>query len=178
MMTFAGIDPGKDGALFVIHPAATPLCYSTPTIPGVKGKRFYDERKIALLVRKTIDIAEDSHSILFVVERVHAMPGQGVTSMFSMGYGLGLWIGILAALKLSYELVTPQRWKSVMLDGTKRDKGAAVARASNLYPGVAFTTPRGRLLDGLADAALLAEYGRRIVSVPTTLPPEPDCRPS
>jgi crossover junction endodeoxyribonuclease RuvC len=102
--------------------------------------------------------------VVVAIEAIHAMPAQGVSSMFSMGEGFGLWKGILTALGCSWRTVTPQAWKKVVLAGYgNKDKGAAVQVASRLYPIVAgsLKTPRGRVLDGRADAICIAEYLRR-----------------
>jgi hypothetical protein len=46
-----------------------------------------------------------------VIEEAQAMPGQGVRSMFTCGLGLGVWLGVLAALGCPYTRVRPQIWK-------------------------------------------------------------------
>jgi len=48
---------------------------------------------------------------LAVLERVGAMPGQGVSSMFKFGQAFGTVQGILAALKVPTHLVAPVTWK-------------------------------------------------------------------
>lgn len=50
------------------------------------------------------------------LEKVHAMPGQGVTSMFTFGENFGFWKGFLAAHKVPYVLTTPQVWMKEILD--------------------------------------------------------------
>ena len=92
-MTYIGIDPGKDGALALIMDKAVTI------IP-------FDERgyEIALAHIK----GSDARCCL---ERVGAMPGQGVTSMFKFGENFGFIRGLLQANGIPYELVTPQKWK-------------------------------------------------------------------
>ena len=97
------------------------------------------------------------------LEKIHSMPGQGVRSMFSMGEGYGLWKGIIMTLGDPMILVTPQAWKKVMMQGMGKEKDASVLRASELFPHIAdqLVTPRGRKLNGRADALLIAHWCRR-----------------
>ena len=48
------------------------------------------------------------------------MPGQGTRSMLTIGFGYGLWLGILATLRLPYTTVRPAVWKRSM--GLNRDE--------------------------------------------------------
>ena len=86
--------------------------------------------------------------------------------MFSMGRGLGIWDGIIGTFQSQYSLlaytrVPVVRWKREMLPSAEEraSKAGAVARARQLWPAL-------RLKDsehGIADAALIAEYGRRLM---------------
>jgi crossover junction endodeoxyribonuclease RuvC len=160
VIAFAGIDPGKDGAVAIIGSAAVTIV-DTPTVSTGKGTRqAYDERAMADLIFRAVD---ENSGCVFALEAVHSMPGQGVSSMFSMGEGFGLWKGILAAMRVPWMLVTPQRWKGALMDGQAKEKAASVLVAGRLFPAVAreLVGPRGRALDGRADALLIAEYLRR-----------------
>ena len=88
------------------------------------------------------------------------MPEQGVTSTFSMGHGLGLWEGILSALGVPYQMVTPQAWKKAMMAGQEKEKDASRQVAMRLFPS---TIPKLSLKKhhGRSDALLIAEYLRR-----------------
>lgn len=152
-----GIDPGLDGAVAVLTGADLVL-FDTPTL-NVKGasgnRREYHLNAMAGFLRMYAARATA------YIENVHAMPGQGVRSMFTMGLGLGAWMGILAGLEIPVTRVTPQRWKGVMLDGMGKDKDAGRLRAMQLRPNDASRFERKKD-DGRADAYLIAEYGRRI----------------
>jgi len=84
------------------------------------------------------------------------MPGQGVRSMFVCGLGMGVWLGILAALALPHTRVRPQVWKKAFSLG--KDKEAARLRAMQLFPTAALRRKRDH---GKAEALLLALYGQR-----------------
>lgn len=159
MKLFIGIDPGLDGATALVPEQGPVEVFDTPTLTVVSKtgtKREYDVRLMALRLR--LFVPHDN--VLVLIEKVHAMPGQGVRSMFSMGFGLGAWIGVLAGLGLPYLYVTPQRWQGLVMDGHGKGKDGARARAMELFPAVAAQLSRKKD-DGRADALLIAEYGRR-----------------
>lgn len=144
-MIYIGIDPGKKGALAVIDTEA-PAPFAVP----------FSERGYLDVLRDT-----DSGKSIVALEKVAAMPGQGVTSMFNFGCGFGWIQGILEALRFPYELVPPQRWKKAF--GVTSDKHTSIRAAQRLFPGVSLlASPRCRIEnDGMAEALLLAEYARR-----------------
>lgn len=159
-MIVIGIDPGLDGALVALvrgsDATITVLDTPTLTVQGPKGnKREYNLASMSEMVRSLAVPGTRAF-----VEKVHSMPGQGVRSMFSMGVGLGAWLGILAGLQIPYELVTPQRWKKALLPDMGKDKDASRLRAIQLFPAHANLFARKKD-DGRADAMLIAEYGRR-----------------
>jgi crossover junction endodeoxyribonuclease RuvC len=166
---FIGIDPGKDGAVALIRDGVpTVMLWDTPTVNvGRKSRRDYDEVGMIGILRVAREIvgAQDLHVAL---ELVHAMPGQGVTSMFSMGEGYGLWRGILAAIGLRREVVTPQRWKGMLMHGQPKEKTASVMVAGRLFPQAAaqLRGPRGGYEHNRADALLIAEWLRRAQGAP------------
>ena len=152
MTLYCGIDPGKAGAWAVVNWDGSWV--DGGLVPMI-GKE-YDER--GMVRHLSFCLGRDAH---FAIEKVGAMPGQGVTSMFSFGQGYGLWRGIVVGLGLSYELVRPQAWQKEMLAGLprgKQTKESAVQKAKQLWPEI----PINRKKDwGLADAALIAEWLRR-----------------
>lgn len=161
-MVYVGIDPGLHGAVAIIDQDGKIVSVTdTPTTTiksGKKNKSVYIEAEMVRLLSVFAQHSETAHA---GIEKVHAMPGQGVSSMFQMGYGYGLWIGILAALSIPYTTITPQSWKKAMMDGMGKEKAASCVRAQQLYPEEEFFTPRGRALDGRGDAILIAEYLRQ-----------------
>lgn len=95
------------------------------------------------------------------LERVGAMPGQGVTSMFKFGENFGFIQGLLTAYGIPYELVTPQKWKKEFQ--VTGDKNSSIAVCKRLFQGVSLRrTDRCKTdHDGMAEALLMAEYARR-----------------
>lgn len=142
-MNYIGIDPGKGGALAVItEENALVFPFDRKSYVNILGAMGGKQAKCCL-------------------ERVGAMPGQGVTSMFSFGENFGFIQGVLEANGIPYELVTPQKWKREF--GVTGDKNSAVSVCQRLFPEVSLLrTPKSRKADdGMAEALLMAEYARR-----------------
>jgi crossover junction endodeoxyribonuclease RuvC len=157
MTIHLGIDPGKQGGLAFIVPTETgPCVYDAMPMP-LSGNEI-DPVVIADLVKVHL-LSDAVHA---TVELVGAMPKQGLSSTFTFGKGYGTIQGILAALGVSFELVTPQKWKGAVLAGTTKDKDAAIAWCRRAYP-YANLIPAGCRVphDGIADAICIAEYGKR-----------------
>jgi crossover junction endodeoxyribonuclease RuvC len=96
------------------------------------------------------------------IERVGAMPKQGVSSTFKFGKAYGIAIGVVAALKIPVHFVTPAAWKRHF--NLSADKEASRARALQLWPARADLFARKRD-HNRAEAALLARYAaERIVN--------------
>lgn len=167
-MIFIGIDPGLHGAVGVLNDGPimggppTPLCpvvYDTPTmvVSGVKEKTVYNKAAMAFILEPW----KDRSDVLVILENVHSMPKQGVSSSFSFGEGKGIWEGIIAAYKLPLEMPSPQRWKKEIMADQGKEKSAARFKAVQLFPSIAAQFSRVKD-DGRAEAILMAEYGRRL----------------
>lgn len=158
-MNIIGIDPGLTGAVALIDPNGNAYLWDTPTIAVKKGKKTKTEYLPAQMAALFTDAPfGPTHAY---IEKVGAMPGQGVTSMFNFGKGYGLWLGILAGLRIPHTLVTPQAWKKELMQGMA-DKDAARIRAQELFPQCVDRLSRKKYI-GRADALLIAEYGRRVL---------------
>lgn len=148
-MVTIGIDPGADGAGVVLGDR------------GILG--VLDFAKTTPMARAEWLAANRFLGVdLVAVEQVGAMPGQGVRSMFSFGLSAGWVHGVLDALGLPWRLVRPQAWQKGVVP-PKGGKGAAVVVAERLWPGTVFRGPRGGLLTGRADAALIALWARGVL---------------
>jgi len=151
---YIGIDPGKKGAVVILTDGITAE-YPTPLV----CRKHHDPAGMAQLLRRE-NIGELWRCA--ALEKVHAMPGQGVTSMFSFGTSWGIWQGILAAMKIPYILVGPREWQKHVCGGLGGDPKARARQAAlaqlpqlNLRPGRCRTPHQG-----VADAACLALYAR------------------
>lgn len=156
-----GIDPGLGGAVAVLEGTGRLIrVEDTPSLwvrAGRRRRRAYDVAAMRRILARCL--LEGNGALHAVIEAQQAMPRQGVRSMFSTGFGYGVWVGLLAGLAIPYTVVAPRRWQSALLMGRGDPKALSILTASQLFPGVSL--PRGR--HGRADAVLLAEYGRRLV---------------
>lgn len=153
---YLGVDPGLHGALAALDEHGHAIGAWVMPLVG----REIDGPSIVRLL-DTLSVAH--HLRLVAVEHVGAMPGQGVSSMFTFGAGWGLVRGILVARGLSTQLVRPPLWKRVILAGLPHDKDGALQYCASRWPEVSLVPPRCRMPhDGLADALCLAEYARRL----------------
>jgi crossover junction endodeoxyribonuclease RuvC len=161
---FIGIDPGLNGAVAAIASDGSVGVYPTESFKAKRGNDF----NILWMVGKADAVRamydREQCDIFCTIEKQQPYPKQGGASNFKTGKGFGLWLGILAAMQIPYEIVTPQKWKKELLAGTDKSKGAAINKAQALFPGVSLLrtdkcrTPH----DGMAEALLIAECGRRM----------------
>lgn len=161
-MIVIGIDPGITGAVAAIDEDGNYI--DVRDIPvmakGKGGSKVKNQVNAATLVNILKDFTyggnRDLKAIVYL-ERVSAMPGQGVSSMFSMGDTFGVCRGVVAAMDIPIEIITPQSWKKYY--GLGSDKEVCRAKAIELYP----TAPLGRKKDhNRAEAILIARYGARM----------------
>jgi crossover junction endodeoxyribonuclease RuvC len=157
--SFAGIDPGKTGALAILHPDNSVEFFDVPrvTLRGKDVPAYADWQMIwsTALGLGTVDKA--------VIEDVAARPGQGVSSMFKFGRTLGFAHAIVLGIRPrpAIEFTTPAQWKS-KLGLLNSSKGASREKAVNLFPSVESRLTRVKD-DGRAEALLLAYYGRKFL---------------
>ena len=155
-MIVLGIDPGVHGALALLDLAHGLIeVVDMPSVVvrvGKASKTRIAPQALALYVAAH----KPSHAY---VEAVHAMPGQGVSSMFTFGQAFGQIEGVLAALGVPVTYVTPTAWKRAMQ--VTGDKGSSRARAMQLWPAHAGSFARVKDADR-CEAALLGLYGLRL----------------
>ncbi len=148
-----GIDPGITGALTLLNDQKDFKCLDIQDMPVMtfSGKK---QCVNAAELSKIIESWLVSDTVAFL-ERVSAMPGQGVTGMFNFGMSYGMIQGVLAALEIPLTLVSPSVWKkSAGLTG--KDKDYARTLAIQLYPGLDLGLKKHI---GRAEALLIARYG-------------------
>jgi|APCry1669189883_1035261.scaffolds.fasta_scaffold28269_2 crossover junction endodeoxyribonuclease RuvC len=149
-MRTLGIDPGINGALVIIEDGEPIEWMHMPTYLIGSHNRVNCSALGNFIMGSRVDVA--------IVEKVGAMPGQGVTSMFSFGHAVGSVMGVLGAFIIPTIQVTPQSWKKEA-GILNKDKDASRSKAIEIWPN-------WRDLDkkikgqALADAALIARYGK------------------
>lgn len=140
-MNVIGIDPGASGGIVCLSDGGVARILSVHKMPETE--------------RDIVELLETWKRPRFAfLEKVGAMPGNGVAGMFKFGMSYGFLRGVLTALAIPFEDVTPQKWQAEMRCMSKGDKNVTKAAAQRLWPDVKWT-------HATADAALIAEYGRR-----------------
>lgn len=143
-MLTIGIDPGLSGGIAVVENG---WLLESHRMPVVKfgTKRVIDSRGLSDI------LVERDYAKRVIIEKVHAMPGQGVSSMFTFGFGCGVIEGVLAALHMPFEYVTPQKWQSVLngIDSSLKKK-RSVVYCKGRFPMIT------KITDGEADAVCMA----------------------
>jgi crossover junction endodeoxyribonuclease RuvC len=144
-----GIDPGNTGAIAFLTDELVLIGVSDMPLMANGKKQQVNAAALSEILAMPL---EDTR---IVIEKVGAMPGQGVSSMFNFGMGYGVIQGVAAAMRIPYTLCTPQRWKKAAgLLG--KDKDNARTLAQQLYPKASLARKKDI---GRADAILIARYG-------------------
>ena len=139
MSIIVGIDPGQSGGIAIIN-----------------GDNIY-AHKMPETERDIYDLFGDYSfyaDVVVFLESVHSMPGQGVSSSFKFGRGYGFLRGIITALMFPLHDVSPQKWQKALGCLSGGNKNITKQKAQQLFPQLKIT-------HSIADAILIAEYGRR-----------------
>lgn len=157
-----GADPGASGALALL--CGSDMLSSVEEVVDmpyheIDGKKRLDFWRLAAIIGAWTSL----HTINgATVERVNAMPDQGVVSSFNFG---GCFYAIqqaLASASVPITLVSPVTWKAIYgLRGGRENKDMSRQKASQFYPASAHLWARKKD-DGRAEAVLLARYGSQL----------------
>jgi len=145
MTCILGLDPGVSGAIAFFFCDA-PDRVAVEDVPVVAGE---------ISAHLLADRIKAYGPSIAMVERVSAMPGQGVSSMFNFGVSFGQARGVIGALNIPLHYVAPARWKKHFR--ISADKDAAREAAIRLFPSCAASFARKKD-HGRAEAALIARY--------------------
>ncbi|MFN3453470.1 MAG: hypothetical protein ACK41T_00820 [Pseudobdellovibrio sp.] len=152
-----GIDSGKSGAFAIMEREEINLIPMPLIDKEIDVKAISD---MLLEIRSEIK--------LVVLEDIFAIPSHGASSMLSFGRNHGRIEGVLIALKIPYIMISAKTWQNVLLKGVLGDttKTRAYKVASKLFPLVELKKGRSKNYDeGFVDALLIAEYGKRCLSL-------------
>lgn len=145
-----GIDPGSSGAIVILGHTGDYIAHLNMPVVKIGTKSRVNGAAVAAFLR---------HFSLrhAYIERVGAMPGQGVSSMFTFGHAAGVVEGVVTGMGIPLDSITPQAWKKAAgLIGS--DKDAARSRAVQLFPDLRVLDLKGKG-QAVADALLLARFG-------------------
>jgi crossover junction endodeoxyribonuclease RuvC len=109
-----GLDPGKQGGAAILFDDDVAAVYDVPTIKTKKksGKKEKNTTEFDLLGMHNIfspfiNVVQKYCSI----EKVGAMPGEGRTSTFNFGKGVGYWEMAATACGFTISEIRPKSWK-------------------------------------------------------------------
>lgn len=149
LTTFIGVDPGLSGAIAIIHDGSYAV-YDIPTMAKGSGtvKSEINAKGMADILRRHVNSPPQA-----MLERVNAMPGQGVASVFSLGDSFGVCRAVLACQSIPTLYITPTTWKKHYK--LTSDKEEARALAIKLFPNAELYLKKH--IDR-AEALLIANY--------------------
>lgn len=109
-MITIGIDPGLTGAIAILNCGKYVNVFDMPIIAKGSGvvKNEVDPAGLIRLLRENVLPEED---VSVALERVNAMPGQGSSSIFSLGDSFGCARSSVAACRFEMVYMTPTVWK-------------------------------------------------------------------
>lgn len=149
MKLIVGIDPGLTGAWGMID------------LHGKYwscGDMHHDENGILDTEKIWSEMAQarDGQDVVVVLEKVHSMPKQGVSSTFKFGMAFGGATALAKRFNSTLVMVTPQVWKkSLKLSQCKLE---SLLMARELFPNAPLHLKKH---NGRAEALLIAEWYRR-----------------
>ena len=150
-MIIMGLDPGTSGGISIIETKQDKLpqiiyCIKMPTI-SMYGKK--------LLIQKLLyDSIKPFKIDISIIEKVHAMPRQGVTSSFQFGRSFGALETLAYLLSKRVDYVAPVVWKKYLGVGSSKKDSLDMAR---LKFGENKIWDK-KTNDGIAEASLLVLY--------------------
>jgi hypothetical protein len=161
-MRIVGVDLGLKGAI-AFTGGMGPGVIDMPTIKVQSGRKLKQRYGRGEIIQ-TMRVLHPNDRVF--IEKALIIP-KGFMVQTNVLMARCEEIIIMACLQLGvpYALVEPKEWqKSFGISGKKGDTGdQSIEIAKKLYPDIKFETPKGRKLDGRADALLIAEYGRMLL---------------
>jgi hypothetical protein len=176
---FVGADPGKLGAISFLYPNGEIKSFAYPLL----GKE-YDIREFSKIFAQMSEL-----NVHLIVEDVHAMQMVKGSGNWSLSRGKAILETLAIVYNIPHTLVHPKTWQKEMWQGipeqrkpstyTQRKgkvtvkKGAMLTKemsilaVKRLFPNADLRNPNRKTdratkpHDGVVDAILLAEYGRR-----------------
>lgn len=178
MSVVIGIDSGKRGAIAILR---RHLGIVQGLVPMPLVGKEYDEQEMC---RVLIAYCDTYRAFDVFIEQTSPRPPNSMQSAVVQKAGECLWRGMCVAVGAPYTLVSAQRWQREMFKGvtplfkltrtragcmgmrtkrTKDTKAMSILAAQRLFPDVSLLrTNKCKKPDhGMADALLIAEYGRR-----------------
>lgn len=148
-----GIDPGFTGAIAFLDYEQNFLQIADMPLTSHRNRKQIDGTALSIMFAP-----HNPFNTMVIIEDVHSMPNQGVSSTFWFGYNSGIILGVAKALTFRTLKVPPGVWKSALnLSTNKKD---SLALAKKVFPDYSDYFKRAKD-DGRAEAALLAYFAHK-----------------
>jgi len=160
-----GIDPGFTGALGLVTSTGRCVVWDMPVLEGRDALDRQREINLPRLHDLFVQLRTTTLNLRVGVEWPTTRPGEGAERSERFGRQKGLLEGLLYALRIKYEKLSPQLWKGRLGLPGKTDAQALPLAAKlfdTYYPGYTalIRGPRGGILGGRVEALLIAHYLR------------------
>lgn len=161
-MRILGIDPGVYGAIALLDGAALTVL-DVPSVKATRSRSAVDRYELARMIDALASSGRIDHAF---IEGVSSRPTDGHVGAFMFGRAYEALCMAVAAHFIPITEPTPAKWRNGL--GIPRaekpgDKTFVVARADTLFPTHAHQW-RAKCHADRAEAALIAEYGRRVLA--------------
>lgn len=161
MNSYIGIDSGLTGAWALVNSKGNLVCLKDiPIIAKNKAtgkvKNYINARQLYQDILHVVPYKLHHMEAEAYLENVNSMPGQGVSSVFSLGDTFGSIRAICACIGVKTTFISPVKWKKHY--GISSDKEVARALAINMFPEMSDLFKRKKD-HNRAEAALIARYG-------------------
>ena len=173
-MNCIGVDPGLHGGIATINQEGIVTAIPIPTITtqiNGKDRTTYNHTEVGNIFRelgKQVCFAvleEQQPRPVFYKDKQGKVKKQGATSLYTTGCGFCLLKQALTDFGISHEIIPPKDWqKTFGISGNKGNtKKQSIEICKRLFPDLSLlpTSKSRKDSDGLADAALIAEFARR-----------------
>lgn len=158
-MNYLGIDNGVSGALAIISELGQHVCHLT--MPVAKTRKGNEVEVMTIASWLDENQITPQNTTVIIEEPGGSKSAKAACSMAGSFHALR---ALFTLRRFKLIRVTPQSWQKKMLHCAAGDtKKVALQLAGSLWPDEDFlATPRCKVPhDGIVDAALLGEHGRR-----------------
>ena len=158
-MKIISIDPGKKGAIVWLNADATDFYFEKMPLDS-EGKIDF------IILRELLNRDPDEQQHIFS-EKPNTMGVMGATQAFNYGVDFGLLLSVVIDSELPYTLVEPNKWTKIIhagIDSKYKPKAKSQIAVKRLFPKFLSRIPKTKpryYSEGVVDALLIAEYGRR-----------------
>lgn len=151
-MFIVGIDPGLTGAIGFLRDGVFVAVEDMPTVAKGSGS-VKNEVSPSGLKQLLYKHTQPEETVVIALERVNAMPGQGVSSVFSLGDSFGCARSTAALMGSELHYVSPVTWKRYFK--LESDKEQSRSLATRLFPEAPLTLKKH---SDRAEALLIARW--------------------